>query len=466
MELSDSPLSIELDLINQSDTGNRYVMYEAVITTENEPEIPTLKVVSMDQIMNYRKAATDEIIIEIAMAAGTFLKRVMPFKENLTISLTKTPVGNFTPDNPREVVVQEFKAFLLTSNQQDTMGNRPAVATEDAANLSGMIVVSFQLQDIVYDQIRSAMVGGVFKMETPFGVLKALLFKTIAELQTDEANLVDAIELMEPNNTTKRDHILVDHGTPLIALADVLQVKLGGIYNSGIGAYLQRGVYSVWGLYDNTRYDEAEKTATFIILPDPRMKGTEKTYRKVGPNHFVAIITGGVTKQDVSEMGLLNQGNAVRFQNTDKAMEGFVETAGNKAVAKRTENANEYKGVERRGDNTMSRVSTDMGYSNAFHEASKLIERNLAFVTLVWENSDPTLIFGGLQCELGYTVDGKPEYVNGVVVHAHAYTALAGTGLHQQVLQTVTEVVIAVDRDDPTYKAWLAEKEEGGAATQ
>lgn len=457
MELTASPLANELELINQVATWGRYYSYEAVITTESE-DIDVLKVVSTDWIRAYRVAVTDEVLLQVAIPSGTYLKRILPFKENLKITLTQTPIGAITDDDPRTIQVQEFQAFVIGTGATDTLGSNPQTATEDAANLTGMEVVTFQLQELAWEQLRTEMVGGVPQATTPYDLLIALLFKSIKELDADLANQVLGVNSVPPNNTTKREHIMIPHGVPLTELAGLLQTQLGGIYSAGMGFYLQRGYWYVWPLYDYTRFDTEERTATFIILPDPRFRGTEKTYRMT-ERHLTAVITGGVSMEDASEGALLNNGNAVRFPDSNSMMEGFVEKGGNKAVAKRTYNNTEYVGVQRRTGTQMSRVAPDMTKSNPYHEASKLAARNGAYITLHWENSEPNWITPGLQCEVGFTASGAPVFVPGVVVHAHVYSALAGTGLHQSAHQITTEVVVMVDRNSPEYKAFTEAKD-------
>lgn len=457
MELTASPLANELNLINQVATWGRYYSYEATITTEAE-DIDVLKVVSVDWIRNYRNAVTDEVLLEIAIPSGTYLKRILPFKENLKVTLTQTPIGMISDADPRTITVQEFQAFVISTAAGDTLGSNPQTATEDAANLTGMEKMTFQLQELAWEQIRTEMVGGIPVSTTPFDFLISALFKSIRELDADLANQVLGVNSVPPSNTTKREHILLPHGVPLTQLAGLLQTQLGGIYSAGIGCYLQRSYWYVWPLYDNTRFDVAEKTATFIILPDPRFKGTEKTYRATD-RHLVAVITGGVDMIDGSEGALLNQGNAVRFPDSDSMMESFVEKGGNKAVAKRTNNNTEYVGVQRRTGTQMSRVVTDMTKTNPYNESSKLAARSGAYIRLHWENSEPNWITPDLQCEVGFTANGSPVFIPGIVVHAHVYSALAGTGLHQSAHQITTEVIVMVDRNSPEYQAFIESKD-------
>lgn len=451
MEFQLTPLGQEADLISVEGTESHHI-YTATFVTENGT-LDALSVTSIDFIRDYRNAAGDEVQIRLIVPWGKYLHQVVPYKENLKITVTRTTVNGVGNPTGDPIVEQTFDAYLPLESETAMMGTSPEVATEYTADIMGLKAVTVQLQEEVFGLIRSTMVGGVFRDSTPFNVLISLLFKTGQEFVVDGQNGMLGVDAIPPNNKTKRSHLVVPHGMPLVALANKLQTQHGGIYTADIGCYFQKGYWYVWPLYNYKRFDEAKRTALFIVAPTVRYRGIEKTWRMVGENLSV-LITGGVHRADPSEALMLNQGNGTRFPNTDAAMEGFLDISNNRAVAKRTNNVNEYEAISRRG-RSMSRISEDQSSSNAFHEASKLAARNGAFVTLHWENSNPDLITPGLQCEIGFLVSEAARFINGVVVHAHVLSALAGTGMHQKVHQTTTEVVVFVDREAPEYTDFI-----------
>lgn len=453
MEFTQTTLGNEYRLVELEGMG-RYYTYTAILVTAKE-EIEAMSVVSMDWIRDYRNAAGDEMLIQLTVRWGQYLNRILPFKEALKLTLIRTPVDSTGALLADPILEQTFNAYLQAEAETDSIAHRPETADEESSDLVGLKTFSVQLQDPAFSLIRSEMVGGVFRDSRPFDILISLLNRSIQTMEMDQENAVLGINSIPPNNQTPRTTVILPHGIPLVSVAQKLQRQYGGIYTADIGCYLQKGYWHVWPLYNYKRFDTAEHTASFIIAPSNKMRGVERTYRVVD-KHLTVVVTGGIQRVDPSETRLLNEGNATRFVNTENLIEGFFETGGNRAVAKRTNNANEYEAVSRQA-NPMSRVTDDMLHSNAFHEASKLVERNGAFFMMAWENSDPDLITPGLQCEVGFMVNDEPAFVNGVVVHAHGYSALAGTGLHQKVHQITTQVVVMVDRHAPAYQQYLAQ---------
>lgn len=454
MEFQQTPLGVEADQII-SLGQEAYYSYEATFVTE-QGSVEAMSVISMDWIRDYRNAAADEIQIRLVLSWGKYLHQVAPFKENLKMTVVRKKLGSTGTDAGEAIIEQTFDAYLPVESEGAMMSSGPEVATEYTADLMGFKTVTVQLQDEVFAFIRSTMVGGVFRQSTPFDVLISLLHRTAVDYPVDIENSVKGVHSIPPNNKTKRATLVVPHGTPLVALASKLQTQHGGIYTADIGCYFQRGFWYVWPLYNYKLFDVAERTALFIIAPSVRTRGIERTWRMVDQNINV-LITGGIHREDPSEALMLNLGSGTRFANTDNAMEGFLDISNNKAVAKRTNNANEYDAIGRRG-RSMTRISQDQSSSNAFQEASKIAARNGAYLTMHWENSNPDVIIPGMQAEIGFLVNEEVKFLNGVVVHVHAFSALAGKGLHQKAHQVTTEVVVMVDRLSPEYTSFVEEQ--------
>lgn len=428
--------------------------YTATFVTEQE-EIATMSVTSIDWVRDYRNASADEIMLTVMVPYGVLNHRILPFKENLRLTIERRAVSLSGVERPVDVVVQTFDAFIQHEDESAAMGTQREFANQEISDMSALKEVRVQLMETAFTILRTRMVGGVFRNCRPYDVLMTLINDASFSLDVDDEDAVRGIHSVEPSNNLARENIVIPHGMPLVSLADKLQSQHGGIYNSGIGCYYQKGEWYIWPLYDSTRFDEVEKKALFVIVPDNTLIGVEHTWRLQDETYLVVTVTGGTRKLDMSEMGLMNEGDGTRYVNAENLMGNFLDVKDGKASANRSKNAIEYSGVERRGP-TMSRVSGDITTSNPFHEASKVVARSGAFITMNWENSNPDLVFPGMQCEVAFLVQGVPQYINGVVVFAHSFSALSGEGLHQRIHQVTTQVAVMVDRNSPEYTAFLS----------
>lgn len=448
MEFSKSLLAEEYRLITQSNTPLSYFSYDAQITTPKET-IPVITVVGIDRIGDFRESYVDQLSIQFVVGWGTYLKKILPYKEELELQLTRYEHDRNGNRQTTRSIVEDFVLVIPPQGESAALSNSPWTASEWSADITDLSVIEAQLQPKDFSIIRSEVFGGTFRDSTPFSVLMACLTHSMNNIPLEQEARIQGIDAVPPDNAYKRESVLIPHGTPIGSLADHLQTKGGGIYNAGIGCFLRKGYWHIWPLYNYKRRDQAKRTMMFIIMPSDKYRGVEKTYRQEG-DHTVCLITGGVERIDPSSTKLLNGGNAVRLPNSHSIMEAPVAISGNRATALRNKNASEYAGVEKKG-NTTARFTKNTVGTNSFHEASKLTERNGAFLMMVWENARPDIIDPGMQVEVAFLVGGVVEFIDAVVVKTHEYSAMSGIGLHQKVHQCSISVTVMVDRHDPAY---------------
>lgn len=241
MEFSQTTLGAELELI-QREGVDSYYAYDAVFVTERE-EIPALTVISRDVIRDYRKAITDEVLLKVAVQWGQYLHRVLPFKENLKLTLTRRTLSHSGVEVTDSVLEQTYLARLPLESETGMLADSPETSSEYASDLTGIRIVQVQLQEEAFDQIRTEIVGGVFRDSRPYDILLSLLTQSMQNMDIDQENAIRGINAIEPSNQTKRSNTVLPHGIPLVQVADKLQTQYGGIYSTGIGCYLQKDMW-------------------------------------------------------------------------------------------------------------------------------------------------------------------------------------------------------------------------------
>lgn len=429
MEIENSALMREITEIISSGSKPVYHSWFAQFHIGTET-FSALKVVSVDIIRDYEGSYADQVLLTAMVPAGTYAKRIYPARSNLDVTLIRVPLGEIG-DNVNledQVSGERYTAILLDKGDPVAEANGSVVPTEDTLNLSAMVQVQFQLIDKTIEQLRMISVGGIYRKVNVEDVLKTLMYGESQKLKVDGLKLPQGVDMVTANNQTVRDHILIPHGTQLTSLPEYVHKKCGGVYSAGIGYYLQDDFWYIYPCYDSKRTTESVRNLTFINVPSNKFPGIERTYRTNG-NNTVAIVTGQVKFSDNSDATQLNAGNGVRFSDANKFMGGFTATEGNKTFISRGTNNSEFLAVKRDNGQNNVQLSENPITSNPFAEYSKLSRRSGGFLSLVWENSLPNLIYPGMVVKIMYLDGDEIKTTSGVILKVHHYVHFRGQGM-------------------------------------
>lgn len=450
MELRDSPLWQEIQAIafNSGGVPNPYA-WKATFTA-NKKEIIPFKVISVLIFRDFRLNFGDEIELEVMLPAGTFVYDIYPHRANLTVSLQREgrQVESDSPLLSPDIEAQQLRATMIDDFSVAVEGMRSAAHSRESLNLMEVMTVRFQLIDLALENVRMHSVGGLFRDTTPADCLKYILTSIANEMELDDANKIKGVEMVESTNTDKYKHIVIPSGTRLPDVPALLQKKVGGLYPTGMGAYLYRQHWYVYPLFDLTRFDNALKTLTLINVPTNQMPGIERTYRTTA-NQIIALVTGDVKHLDNSEAALQNQGNGVRYLDSRRVVDGFANTTDgeNKAKIMRADNNNEFM-AESRGSGLNNVVTSSARItSNKFEEMSKLAQRLGSEIQCIWENSEIGAIYPGMPVKFMYIKDDKVQELKGVVLGAQHYVQTHGVGVTETRHRTDSTLHLFVERE-------------------
>ncbi|WP_233874790.1 hypothetical protein [Paraburkholderia adhaesiva] len=248
-------------------------------------------------------------------------------------------------------------------------------------------------------------------------------------------------------NQAVREHIVIPHGVRLVDVPQHIQKNCGGVYNAGMGYFLQGNQWYVYPSLDTTRFNSAPATLTVINVPSNKFAQVERTWRQSGTNLMV-MATGSVKFRDPSNHAQLNLGNGVRFSDASKFMDGFVTVTDNRALASRGAINNEFIGTARPNGNNNVHVSRNPVNANALEEYSKLSRAMGSSITMEWENSDPDLIVPGMPAEVLSLQNEQIQTLTGVVIGAQHYTQMRGHGAGASRYVTTTHLNIFLQPQD------------------
>lgn len=447
--LESSTIMNEVTKITQSGSNPVHYDYTAKFLIPDGNEVDPLKMTSLDIVRDFTVNITDVVILEVALGMGTLSKRIYPYKTGLKVVIQRQHIGEVEDavNADGEVDTITYKAVLMDPRGHAKESKSPLMDSVEMGDLGDVVKVQFQLVDAYSEWLRSVATGGVFKQCTPHEVLRTLLTKEAREMPVERGLTIDVIDVVEPDNTERRAHIVVPHGTPLMALPNYLQDKCGGIYNSEIGFYLHKGSWYVWPLFNTQRFEDSPKGLTVINLPENRMPGTERTFRETA-NQLIVITTGGTRSIDTSSSRQVDEGNGIRFTDAKAIFDDFGKTANNITTLSRGKNVTEvlFEAAEG-GLNHVVQAAKGVS-SNLMSALSKISSRKGQVVQAVWEHSRGALIYPGMPVQYLYENDNVTKILKGVVTQVHDFIHLKGEGMATKRFTSNTSITMFLETDN------------------
>lgn len=450
MELTAPAFMPEINrIINSLDTNVHFNWSAQVITKEGT--ISPLQLISIDIDRDFVNNYADNIVVRLVFGHGTYAQKIAPFKNDLKITLKRISLGargSAGEAKATEDVEETFRATLLNAKQEKTSIKHSSMTELEAGDLMGIRYVDFQLQDLCLEQIRVYSLGSSFRNVVPGDVMRGILTKASQEIKIDTELAIQGVEMSDYSNKEVFDHVIIPHATPLHRIPDFIQNEGGGVYSAGLGFYLFKGWWYVWPLYDLVRHDKVKESVTLMILPPNFLNGSERTYRITG-NQVIILITGETIHVDLSEGQLYNEGNAVRYSDPRKLIEGFAEVENNKVSASRPSNNTEYLGVDKSTGFVNAKLSDRRSTRNSYREASRIAARNGSLMMLTWQNSNPDLLKPNIPVKVMYVDDGLPVTLKATLVGVQSEVRGLRPGVTNNHYQTNTVLKVFAERELP-----------------
>lgn len=437
--------------------------YEAEFWIGDE-KVPAIKVISLDRERNYSQDHSDVIMLRVAVGLGTYTHRIYPFKQSLTVKLYQKeviPAGGGKDLDSKPIVSEDYEAILVDAVSPTLVNATQASDDVETGDRSDILTIDLQLIEKAANRQRGIEVGGVFRNTTVQKVIK-LLFS--AEIETDKPPILpftskeyeddvlrEAVlgcDIVDCDNTTVYDHIVIPHGTRLVDVPLYLQ-RVYGVYNTGIGYYYQHGIWFVYPLFNPMRFNDETNHLIIANVPANRMPGIEKSYRVEEPIYYgktFIIATGDVAHQDTSETLQLNQGNGYVMGRSSGMLDRFSETSAN--VVKVKEDDTTLEGlVESRSGHNFIRTAKEGISDNSFLQNSRLAKQVGALVQLRWDNSKAKILYPGMPLRLLYVKGGEVASLNGCVFQVEEKSSVVESSPSEHRHARNAAITVFIQRD-------------------
>lgn len=419
--LDGSPITEELIKISHSRQGLIKYAYSALIhIVEKDLAYQPIKVLGIDIERDYEHNLADVINCELAVSPGTWSDYIMPFVENLEISIIAEPVNFRAP-----VSVTRYKAYCKTLvNFRKTDARLQNVNTETIDRMD-IVKVEFQLVPLLMEKLLPLQIGTNVVNSNVTDALTSLLMGEATKLQgLDNADMLKGVDMVKADNETVYDNIPIPHGIKLLDLPLFLQKKLYGVYKQGMGHYIQTGMWYIYPKSRTKRNDDKTRFINIFISPKDFLKYTENTWTKEGNDLYIIAALEGDSKDISTSANTLNKGNGIRVLNPDlQTTDESVKVAGNKAIISRANNVSEVILNESKNGVVNAPFIVNQKDTNIYEQVSQVEARNGKLIGLVWHNSQADLVKPGSVVRVHYTDSNVNQQVmlEGIVIKAHHY---------------------------------------------
>lgn len=453
LDISNTSLKKDVDKIINSD--DQVIFYQWHATVHNEKyNLNVLKIANFDIIRDYLHNVGDHMHVEFLLASGDFYKFFFPYKENCYITITQKP-RTFTnlPIANAKAIKNTYKLVYIEKH------NNPVnfiEATErfnsTALDLTDFVTVRCQVLDLSLEALRILYTGGSFKNMTYEKILQNTVGADSLRVKVNGKPAIGAIDIATPDNIATQPITIIPDGTPLIKLPTYLQENRKGVYNAGIGMYLQnfnnKKTWFIYPLFNTSIYKKRTYKAIFYVIPPQHYVWLEKTYRIENKVLKVLCIAD---KHYVSDghARIMDKGNAFRMSAAKSYMlkPVIMTKDGPKATRSRMNYEVSNKEIAN-GLNYGPMVGVGIS-DNPYIQYSKVLSRYNDMIHLVWNNSDPDLIHPGMPAKFYYLKHDKLVSITGIIVNTQTTVEMANSGLLIGLYYSNTAITLLVDKDNP-----------------
>lgn len=452
VEILDTLISKEITTISNQNELNYASQWKLVIKANGEEFRPlTVDSITIDKLFvgNY----ADELMVSCSFVADQYYQGILPYRNKLEATLIKVPLLNITHptrDTKAKTYTNSYIAQLVVGDSDIISGDNPLAVNKGQASQLSIVPVQIQLYNPVIDHIRKTTFGTVFRDTLPMDALRYVLMKVGKPDVAEVNNTIRGIDIAAGYTQEPRKHIVVPHMSKLIEIPNIINEEIGGFYPTGFTYYLQRGNWFIFPPYDSQRFGKQTPSLTIIKIPSWRMPNMDRTYRFTD-TQVIVLSTKETIHRDMSEASQLNDGNAVRFVDSNSLMENFGERGENKLKVSARKNVTEVVSQERpEGDyiTTGNKLVTN-DYNQ---EYSRLALKNGSIIQTQWDNSDPDLLVPGMPVRYIFADGEETREMYGTLQAAEVLNYRTNVNAAEGRFVALTLLTIFVSRDDPTKK--------------
>lgn len=398
------------DVINNATSNIMKIDY--IISISDYPDIvienTILEEISIDQ--NFEANYMDDIELVVSMHPAEYVK-LIEHHQDITISLKFLYIDHITNQSSISKLpeIYQYKGIIKNTKDLSKQFHISSYQNKDTSpqyddQIASRINVVFQLLEVNAYNLRHQQFNGMFSKVT---------VKQVIEYITAAYGIVK-LSLIEPDNTTVYDHIIIPPGHDFSSLFTYLQNRYG-VYFKGLTYYYTNGVLYIYPPYEVN--PNKPKSLNLYNVPQNQYAGLEgyHTYK----NEDIHVVSNTPTDTiNLSELGQEEVGNATSFIRADTMLDMFQEYKGSRGVDIKNKNTVTAETTTKKG------MMKNLYYQkyrnptiNIFKETSRLEAINATVLVLGWVHSTWFEIEPGHKTIYHYDDDGRYDVRTGLCNH-------------------------------------------------
>lgn len=370
-----------------------------------------LTLVDFHIVRDYVENISDYIEIRLSIPLGTFLYDVYNYLENIEVTLITTK--QLTKDNEPFTVKERYKAAYLLDRNIDI----PNMITQSKDDLNNQmpVVIALQLLDRSSEVIRVKTTQGNFDLSINKNrsmaisdFFKSVISEEVNKVLIENKPVIDSLDIEEPDNKEKLKSLTIPSYTRIVELPYYIQNKNIGVYNGGIGIYIQRfgtdyfnykKSLFIYSLYNVNKYNNSEYKTIFYAPMTSVNSAIGISYKY--KDKILRILPFNITKiNDAKETNIMSTGGGFRVANANSFMKKPVIMKPTGPVFKK-DSLNTEVIFKDRADGLNYAPNKNIT-SNQFKLASDILKKAGVYVDIEVSNIDHDFISPNSKCKIVY----------------------------------------------------------------
>lgn len=413
--------------------------------------VQTTTVNRIDYNRDYSNVYGSVISCVVTVGYTTFVNRVYPSRDALRVKIRRR--RRIVETNSIDFTGAEYQTYTALLASPTDIGATAKTKTDDRPEereTLEQVDVVLQLSELAMFESRMHQVGGIFRNTTTFDLLKVLMAPALDGSQNaDTLNQPDyagirGVDVVRPTNNIVHEHIIIPPSTALVDLPEYLQENTKGVYSSGIGYFLQAGIWHIWPLRDYTQYTKRKRTLTIVMLPKADTPFLEQSYKLNGDNVIIAS-TGDVSIEDNVQSAELHAGTGMRYIRASSLLDKLTTVSANKSTFNKTDTLKEVSFTERKDGLTNAKFAKDIFTDNPYAAMSAISKAMSRSLSITWTNSDHQLLYPGMPVKVLQDNGGVVKETIGILAGQTTVIASNSDGIVDTAMYSNTAMRINIE---------------------